>query len=455
MSSRRLLGVFALVAAALSGCASHSVAKAGDDPVTAAPGGTTTVLTQVPVDYWSNYWKRFPNGPDPTGSPSYFPVNVWFECVNSTGDSATDRAAGLNGYLVMCDGSQPADIAPGMGAWMQVDWLSGTGLAAVKANPTKVVGWNLGDEVDMDLGPGAGTRHGYACPSGPCGFTFLNQESALFDSAVPNDGRPREIGYGKGVLFWESLAQAQTFVRDWGDVISADTYWYTDTDACSQSQGGAFFGLNRALTPTECHRAGNYGAIIDHLRALEDPAHPKPVWAVIEVGHPSTNQHVPNVTPAQVTASTWSSIVHGANGIIYFNHSFGGNCQGDHDLREGAASGACYAAVRAAVTENNSQIEALAPVLNQASIPGVTVRSASGPRISTMLKSYGGHLYLFAMSDFNVPGTAPTTQTITIPGAHDTSATVINQAGDRVRVTDGKIVDTFNPYEVRIYELGT
>jgi hypothetical protein len=284
----------------------------------------------------------------------------------------------------------------------------------------------------------------------------MNHETALLRSAFPNDGRPTEMGYGKGVLFWETAAEAEEFVRDWGDVISADTYWYSDTDVCQESQGGAFFGLDRALTPAECHRAGNYGAIVSYLRSLEDPAHPKPIWAIVEVGHPFSDQQFPgepNVTPAQVTAATWSSIVHGANGVIYFNHSFGGSCQGEHDLREGATTGSCYAGVRAAVAANDAQIEALAPVLNQYSLPDVTVQTTSGSPVSTMLKSYQGHYYLFAMSDFNVPGTPPTTQTIHIPGVGDATATVINQGHRTVAVTDGALVDTFQPYELHIYEL--
>ncbi len=56
---------------------------------------------------------------------------------------------------------------------------------------------------------------------------------------LPNDGRFRYNNYGKGVAFWETDAEAARFVNDFQDVVSADTYWFTDNDICSQSEGGS------------------------------------------------------------------------------------------------------------------------------------------------------------------------------------------------------------------------
>ena len=63
--------------------------------------------------------------------------------------------------------------------------------------------------------------------------------------------------------------------------------------------------------------------------------------AFVELGHPFTEEDWPSITPAQARAAVWSSIIHGAQGIIYFNHSFGGPCQTQHILRD-----PCYAGMR-------------------------------------------------------------------------------------------------------------
>ena len=58
-----------------------------------------------------------------------------------------------------------------------------------------------------------------------------------------------------------------------------------------------------------------------------------PIWAYVELGHPlGTNGG--QITPDQAAAAVWSSLIHGARGIVYFNHSFGGSCQTQHILRD-------------------------------------------------------------------------------------------------------------------------
>ena len=44
-------------------------------------------------------------------------------------------------------------------------------------------------------------------------------------------------GYGKGVLFWDTTAQAAEFMR-FSDMLSADSYWMTDPALNVPSQGG-------------------------------------------------------------------------------------------------------------------------------------------------------------------------------------------------------------------------
>ena len=111
-----------------------------------------------------------------------------------------------------------------------------------------------------------------------------------------------------------------------------------------------------------------------------------------------SEDHWPSITPSQIRAAVWHSLIAGARGITYFNHSFGGRCRTQHALRE-----PCYASVRATVKATNKQIKSLAPVLNA---PFVTSRWTHSRTTQAMMKWKGGHFYVFAGSAENVSSTS-------------------------------------------------
>jgi hypothetical protein len=275
-------------------------------------------------------------------------------------------------------------------------------------------GWFLADEFDMLYGPSTG-------------YDEVQQRA---DDA-PDDGRMRYSGYGKGVLFWETDAEAARFVNNYQDVVQADAYFFTDNDVCDPSQAGGEPGI---VKTNDCHVAANYGWIIDRLQSLISPAGSKPVWAVVEVGHPFSEADWPSITPPQIRAAVWQSIIAGARGIIYFNHSFGGPNQTQHALREPP-----YAAERAVVKTTNAQITRLAPVLNSPTVvsgwsqgPGTTamVKWAEGRKAKKGCKSKKGrkckkakgYLYVFAGSRGS-----PVEGRFSLPCVGDTKAEVIGE----------------------------
>ena len=334
-----LLLIFALVAA-----------------VQAWSAGPAGAIKLTQVDGGPGYYARF-SRPLPAGA-SYFPVGVWFESVVSKANADLDRAAGLNLYVVLTANSNVALAqANGMKTILQADdWHSNT----------QTQGWFLADEVDMDPGPGAGYSQMQSIAAG-----------------LPGDGAIRYSNYGKGVTFWESDAEAARFVNDYQDLVSADNYWFTDENICSAEEGGSLVGGGASLSPAQCHRAANYGATVERVRGLIHPARSKPVWAIVELGHPASESDWPTITPPQVRAAVWQSLIAGARGIVYFNHSFGGPDQTQHILRDGADPGSAYAPIRAMVTATNHEIEALAPVLNS---PTVTSGWSQGPGTTAMVK---------------------------------------------------------------------
>jgi hypothetical protein len=294
----------------------------------ASTARTASALTLKPVDGGAKFYTRFSQGLP--AKPSYFPIGVWFESVLSQADIDKDRDAGLNTYLVLT-GNSNLDLVRSNG----MHAIVGSDLGDHRA----IGGWFLADEVDMTHGP----SNGYA-------------EMQRVAAATPDDGRLRYSGYGKGVLFWESDAEAARFVIHYQDIVQADAYFFTDNDVCDSSQAGGEPGI---VETDHCHVASNYGWIIDRLQGLVSPPGSEPVWAVVEVGHPFSEEDWPSITPPQIRAAVWQSIIAGARGIIYFNHSFGGPNPTQHALREPA-----YAPQRAVVRATNAQITRLAPVLN-------------------------------------------------------------------------------------------
>ena len=371
-----------------------------DETTPPAPG-----LSLVSVDGGTGYYGRFAN-PMPTGT-SFFPLGVWFESVTLSNDITLDQGAGLNTYVELT-----ADT--------DLSLLRAAGMHAIHDGApadegTETNGWLLHDEPDMWAGPGdggwTGNESGSVCiPStAACGYTVMSTMNAR----TPADGRLRYANYGKGVVFWESDAEAAQFVNAYQQLTSADAYFYTDNDLCDVSQGGAFLGLGRDLTSAECHRASNYGKVVDRVRSLVSPAGSMPIWAFVELGHPGTNGG--QITPDQAAAAVWSSLIHGARGIVYFNHSFGGSCQTQHILRD-----SCYSTMRARITSLNAQITRLAPVLNAPRVDGLTTVSGA---VDTLTKWSNGSLYVFAGNQT----AASTTARFSMPCVGNATVTVLDE----------------------------
>jgi hypothetical protein len=94
------------------------------------------------------------------------------------------------------------------------------------------------------------------------------------------------------------------------------------------------------------------------------------------------------ITPAEVRAAVWQSLIAGARGIIYFNRSFGGPHVTQHALRDPS-----YASVRSVVSTTDRLIRALAPVLRASNvISGWT----HGPGTTAMTKWWRRHFYIVA-----------------------------------------------------------
>jgi hypothetical protein len=378
-------------------------------------------LSLVPVDGGTDYYGRFANSL-PT-STSFFPLGVWYESVLSPNDANLDQSAGLNTYVELTGDTDMSLVrAAGMNAIHD---------SAPAGEGSETKGWLLQDEADMWAGPGdaawTGAETGTVCnPAGSqCGYTVM---SALA-SRAPADGRLRYANYGKGVAFWDTDAEAARFVNAYQQLTSVDVYFYTDPDTCVESQGGQLLGLGRNLTNAECHRASNYGKVVDRVRSLVSPAGSMPIWAYVELGHPFSDRGS-QITPDQAAAAVWSSLIHGARGIVYFNHSFGGSCETQHLLRD-----PCYTTMRSKISALNAQIRRLAPVLNAPRVDGLTTATGG---VDASTKFANGTLYVFA----GAQAAASTTARFSMPCVGNATVTVLDE-NRTISMSDGAFTDSF------------
>jgi hypothetical protein len=369
--------------------------------------------------------------------PAVFPLGVFLADVQTSSDVSSDAAAGLNLYLSLTTASNLAALAGQnqMHAILQVEDPAGsypwpTALASNPPGSEKVIGWNLGDEFDMTDGSTVLTHVD----------TNLAQLSA--------DGRFRYINWGKGVAFWRTEDEAASFLNHAGiDVVSDDLYFFTDDDLFMPSQGAQLLWTDGGwpaptaanLSAPEARAGANYGAVVRRLRRLMQPAGNRPVWNFIELGHPSSEATRPTITGPQIVSAVWHSIIAGATGIMYFNHSFGGSYQTSNILRDPNYSG-----IRTTVTALNQRITGYAPVINSSTWGGCSVTKGA---VRWMYKVQGGHRYLFAASS----GITSQQVTFTVPAG--TTATVLDESRS-IPISGGSFTDTFaDANAVHIYRL--
>ena len=273
---------------------------------------------------------RIPDGSYSAGLPndrSFFPLGVWLETVVDQSDVSQDQSMGLNLYVALAhDHLTDLDAieANGMHLLVQADEWSDD----PRSHHPAVDGWLVYDEADLTYGPGWGDWSGAqgwnTCiptqdEGGQCGYTVME----YFNDQVPT-GALRYANYGVGLLHFESDSEAEVFINDgFQDVVSADDYAFTRPDADAGERKGA-----------------SYGWTVNRIRTLDGlDGRRQPVWGFVEVGHPFRDDTAPTISAPQMRAAVWHSIIAGARGIVYFNHSFGGilpDCKcAAHTLRFG------------------------------------------------------------------------------------------------------------------------
>ena len=330
-------------------------------------------------------------------------------------------------------------------------------MAVIRANgmiafpgPTKAgvgaetVGWNIDDEVDMWAGPGWAVY-----PAATAGYDFMASATSVSGPQGPMvaDGRIKLMNYGKGIIFWETNAEAAVFTNGESNAgksftlnaVSADLHFYSDNNTITDAT--TYLGIPAG----EIRRATNYGRhVIDKIRKLQHSAGIyQAVYGYVETASQGANVAQATLTGDMIEGAVWACLIHETRGIIYFVHDFiysGSN----HCLRDNIGG------YTARVRHLNARITALTPVLNTQSIASVFNWTGD-----TMTKVTGGFTNVFAMSVRQ--GTRDTTpRTFTLPiSTTATTVTALNESRT-LTITAGAFVDSFAAeFTCHIYKFAT
>jgi hypothetical protein len=376
------------------------VAAQTTDPESNAPGAENADV-------------RWRNGP--ASNPGYFPIGVWAQHHRDAGNYSK---LGVNLYLSLPGGPTEEQLTALKRAGMKtICRQNNVGLSHID-DPT-IIGWMHGDEPDNFTKDGAGKW----VPK-----RTSKSIVADYERIMQNDpSRPVLLNLGQGVSNdqwkggWAKESDYRELVKGC-DIVSYDIY-----PACSTRE--------EVTGKLELCAKG-----VSRLRQWSQDE--KVVWFITEAAHIQNPARM--ATPHQMRFEVWSSIIHGARGIIYFCHQW-------KPTRDFAAP-LNNAVTRKAVTSINRQIAELAPVLNSASIDhnSVTVVSTNDDtQIATMQKHDDEVVFVFAAA----MGDTETTASFKLAESQGTATARVIGEDRTIDVEAGRFKDNFQGYDVHIYRI--
>lgn len=396
--------------------------EGGPDYWTVAQEGTK--MTKAEASGWSD--------------PSFFPIATW---LSPAENAAELMDIGIN-TMVGIDaggGHSPPSAATAVGMFVIPQSNEWTPLQ-IGTDP-KCVGWHVWDEPELYTTVAAYTSD-------------VNAIRALAD------GRFVHTNFAQSILntFWWFGEVADGWAVP--DLGSVDHYYYTAQNVRENTTDPPADDWPLAVgNDALAQKAATYGWAVDRMR-FWGGATTKPYWNYVETQMPflsDENGEIDIILYAQIRGAVWTSIVHEARGILYFQQNGFYDATGapTTDPNTGLAPNTALfslldgdAALIAYVTALNAQITSLAPVLNTQSFEFDF--NATG--IDTMLKGKDGYAYIFTCLALGGT-TGSKTFTLTGSGITGTTVEVVDEARS-LSVTGGQFTDSFaNEYSQHIYKI--
>jgi hypothetical protein len=457
----------ALLVAALGWAIGTRPGRGGDGSAVAVASTSARGVTFTPIDGGSDYFSDISSRS--AWMDAHVLIGAWEEQPHSATEVGYDMAMGENIYWNLA--GQPG------GDLVDFNVIRAAGMHAQApeedANTgSETVGWQGTDEPDLNFGPGSGSWNtSSGCTtSTACGYTtsdfyFADKTANVSgDTTLPYtlDGREVSQGFGKGVLFFETNAQAAAFLR-YSDILSADTYWLTDNNqigftngACLVAPGSAACGNGSGpgFTAAQSKLPANYEYNVTRLAQLQAlNGGSKPIVVDVETGCPFTGGSAGNcATPPQSIAAAWHALIAGARGIIWFQHNFSGPCEDDRTFIDGSTPsgdamyncqqtpGVTLHDLVVAIGGFDNEVKSLNSVLLSPTINGYVSNTGV---VDTLAKTSNGYCYVFAGS--GRPGTPPpNNQNVRFTLASGYSGPVsVYDENRTVQATGGVFNDTF------------
>jgi hypothetical protein len=335
----------------------------------------------LPWDGGPAYYAQFSSGP--SASQDYFMRAVWLQSPRNAGSF---QSVGVNQFVGLWDGT--VEVSPKEGPIlpllrqykMHVLGDQETGLAGADGarhlNDPIIDGWIQVDEPD----------NAQSLPGGGYGDCIL--PSAIISKykslKAADPKRPVYLGVGQGTGY-----NSGTCYQGRGETCCSAARGLGDYPL--YAQGGDILASD-VYPENDAHPLWWVGRTTDRLRYWSN--YKKPVLQDIELVNFNNSASV-TLTPAEIEAEAWMTIIHGARGLLYFVHQFAPAQEEDSIFHPE------HADVKAAVAATNIRVAALARVLNTPSVGnGVTVISSSPhAAINVLLKRYGGCRFLLAIND--------------------------------------------------------
>ncbi len=361
-------------------------------------------------------YARWPNGP--SRRADFFPLAVWLQ---SPRLARAYKKIGINLYVGLWKGPTEKQLAVLEKAGMPV--ICAQNRVGLRSPHRKIiVGWLQKGEPDNAQSRGRGK--GYGPPVPPSAIQASYKEMVRRDPT-----RPVYLGLGQGVAWdgWVGRGVRSRHPEDYpeyikgGDIISFDIY---PVASARKAVAGNLWYVARGVE-----------------RLVKWSRGKKIVWNCIEAARIGNTRR--KVTPWELRAEVWMSIIRGSRGIVYFVHQFKPRFN-EHALLDDPV-------LRPAVKALNERITSLAPViLSPALGKGVkwTVLGKGFPPDVTA-RFYKGRYWIFAAAMRNTPVTVRFHLSGLPAGAK------VEVLGEKrsLPLHSGSFTDTFKGYEVHLYRV--
>ena len=391
------------------------------------------LLIATPATHADTPYAPWQHGPP--NDPSYFPIGVWAQAPRNI---EAYQELGVNLYVSLHGGPTEQQLTALHEAGMQ----SITGLndyaRSLLADDSElldgVIAWMHRDEPDNAQAAEGG---GWGPPITTDEIQRLGDEWRAIDPTRPVY---LNLGWGVGWDGWYGRGVRTNQPGDYPAYIKGTDIVSFDIYPGSMRPGAAI--------------ADEHWRVAWGTQRLREWAQPEQiVWTILECSAISSHGQV---SPTELRAQVWMSIIHGATGIVWFTHVFDddGYVTDSAILRDEE--------LRPVVHEVNHRLHELAPVIHSPSIDDrLTVEITEGEAddairrergiepVAAMLKEHDGALYLFAVRMRDSEATAR----FTIDGLEGEHVAELIGDDAQVTLTDGRFEQAFEAWGTRLYRI--